>query len=173
MICFYYFLNFTLTVMLGLMTEVNSFRRLSQMNHTTTSQQIVKDFLLTVRSGKNPDKAKEFMAGKVLAHQLNAEHAQTVERTPENYAAHVREFLQLYGQFEFEITELIAQDNKVYARWKQTGKHLAQINGYPATGLPLIEIASAVYRLENGKIVEYWIQIDRAGFEKQLQQAGR
>ena len=58
----------------------------------------------------------------------------------------------------------------MYARWKQTGKHLAEIDGYPATGLPLIEVASAVYRLENGKIVEYWIQIDRAGFDKQLKQ---
>jgi ketosteroid isomerase-like protein len=25
------------------------------------------------------------------------------------------------------------------------------------TGKPLVELASAVYRVENGKIVEYWI----------------
>nr|HAU35205.1 polyketide cyclase [Lysinibacillus sp.] len=31
-----------------------------------------------------------------------------------------------------------------------------------------IEIASAIYRIENEKIVEYWIQIDRAGIENQL-----
>jgi predicted ester cyclase len=170
MILFFFILQFTLTVMLGLVTEVNSLHRTLQMSTTHNSEQIVRDFLLTVRSGKNPDLAKDFMAGKVLAHQMNSEHPQTVERTPENYAAHVKEFLEMYGQFEFEITELIAQDHKVYARWKQTGKHLTEVDGYPPTGLPLIEIASAVYRLENGKIVEYWIQIDRAGFDKQLQQ---
>jgi predicted ester cyclase len=35
--------------------------------------------------------------------------------------------------------------------------------------MPLIKLASAVYRLENGKIAEHWIQIDRMGLEKQLQ----
>lgn len=76
----------------------------------------------------------------------------------------------MYGNFTFEVTELIAEGDKVYARWIQHGKHLAEIDGYQATGKPLAEIASAVYRLEHGKIVEYWIQIDRLGFEKQLQQ---
>lgn len=139
------------------------------LNKTKSSEQLVREFLLTVRSGKDPEQASKYMAEKVLAHQVNAENPQTVERTPQNYTAHVQEFLHMYGRFEFEITELIAQDDKVYARWKQTGKHLTEIDGYPPTGLPLIEIASAVYRLENGKIVEYWIQLDRTGFDKQLQ----
>ncbi len=141
--------------MLGLIIEPNSIRHTFQMHNTKASQQIVKEFLLTVRAGKNPEKAKDFMADKVLAHQMNAENPQTVERTPQNYADHIKEFQAMYGNFQFEITELIAQDNKVYARWKQIGKHLTQIDGYPATGLPLIEVASAVYRLENGRVAEY------------------
>jgi predicted ester cyclase len=86
------------------------------------------------------------------------------------YANHIREFLTLYGNYTFEITELLAEGNKVYARWKQTGTHLTTIDGYTATGQPLVEIASAVYRVENGKIAEYWIQIDRFGLEEQLKQ---
>ncbi|WP_017212028.1 hypothetical protein [Clostridium beijerinckii] len=35
--------------------------------------------------------------------------------------------------------------------------------------LLVIQIASAVYRIENEKISEYWIQIDRTGFQKQLE----
>ncbi len=155
--------------MLGLINESPIMQQTIHLNKTKSSEQLVREFLLTVRSGKNPEKANEYMAEKVLAHQMNAENPQTVERTPQNYAAHVQEFLQMYGQFEFEITEIIAQDAKVYARWRQTGKHLTEIDGYAPTGLPLIEVASAVYRLENGKIVEYWIQLDRAGFDKQLQ----
>lgn len=49
------------------------------------------------------------------------------------------------------------------------GKFISEIDGYLPTGKPINEIASSVYRLQNGKIVEYWIQIDRLGFEKQLQ----
>jgi len=57
----------------------------------------------------------------------------TVKRTPQNYADHIREFLKMYGNFSFEITELIADSDKVYARWKQTGKHLTEIDGYAPT----------------------------------------
>jgi predicted ester cyclase len=143
-------------------------QNLSKKPVSSSPEQLVQEFLLVVRSGVNPERTKDFMADKVLAHQVNAESPVTVIRTPQNYTDHVKEFLQLYGRFEFEITELIAQGNKVYARWKQTGKHLADIDGYKATGLPLVEFASAVYLVENGKITEYWIQVDRMGMEQQL-----
>ena len=141
-----------------------------QMNTNQQPREIVKAFLQIVRSGKSPERAAEFMADTVLANQMNAEKQETIKRTPQNYLEHVKEFMALYGPYEFEITELIANENKVYARWKQTGKHLADIDQFKATGLPLIEIGSAVYRVENGKIAEYWIQTDRKGFDLQLQQ---
>lgn len=139
-----------------------------QNNSSTKNKQLIRRFLEEVRSGKNPDRAGLYMADTLLAHQLNAEAETTVKRTSQNYAEHVKDFLTLYGEFHFEITEIIAEGDRVYARWKQTGKHLATIDGHPATGKPIIEIASAVYRIENGKIKEYWIQIDRLGLEKQL-----
>ncbi len=138
------------------------------MASTIDSKLIVRAFLQEVRSGRNPKKAAEYMAETVLAHQMNAENPQTIHRTPQNYAEHIEEFLGLYGRFEFEITELIAENDKVYARWKQTGRHLMEFDGFQPTHLPLVEIASAVYRVENGKIVEYWIEIDRKGVEEQL-----
>lgn len=170
LLLFLLMLQYNLTVKVGLILEAHPLKHTFEMQNTKVSEKIVRDFLLTVRSGKHPDQAGEFLADKVLAHQMNAENPQTVERTPQDYSGHVKEFLRMYGKFQFEITELIAQDNKVYARWKQTGKHLSEIDGYAASGLPLIEVASAVYRIEKGKIVEYWIQIDRAGFDRKLQQ---
>jgi len=75
----------------------------------------------------------------------------------------------MYGNFSFEITELISEYDKK-ARWIQKGKHLTRIDKYAPTRKALTEIASAVYRLDNYKIAVFWIQIDRPGFEKQLQQ---
>ena len=138
--------------------------------NTLQSEKIVRSFLQDVRSGKAPQRAAEFMADTVIANQLTSEKPEAIKRTPQNYTEHIREFLTLYGPYTFEITELIANGDRVYARWKQTGKHLADIDPYKATGLPLTEIGSAVYRVENGKIAEYWIQVDRQGLELQLQQ---
>jgi len=156
---------------LGALTFLTHFMAMAQQKIVLhNNKEVISEFLEVVRAGKDPDKASVYMADTILAHQMNAERPATVKRTPQNYADHIREFIGMYGDFTFEITELIAEGDKVYARWLQNGKHLAEIDGHPATGKPLIEIASAVYRLENSKIVEYWIQIDRLGFEKQLLQ---
>ena len=145
---------------------------ISQSKNSTTRspKETVEFFLKEVRSGLHPEKAAEYMADSILAHQVNSENPVTVHRTPSNYAAHVNEFLSLFGRFEFAVTELMADGNKVYARWTQKGRHLADIDNFKATGLPLNEYTSAVYRVENRKIVEYWLQSDRFGFELQLKQ---
>lgn len=133
-----------------------------------TPEQIIKKFFDEVRSGKNPDYATELMAAQVQAHQVVSEEEVTVTRTPQEYADHVKEMIEAYGDFSLEIQECMVQGNKAYVRWKQVGTHVGEVDGYQPTSLPVIEIASAVYRIENGKIAEYWIQIDRAGIEKQL-----
>ncbi|MEI2467646.1 ester cyclase [Bacillales bacterium AN1005] len=134
-----------------------------------TPEQVVRNFLEIVRSGENPEFANELMADSVMAHQVVSEEEQTVQRTPQEYAEHVKEMMETYGTFSFEIQEFISQGNKVYVRWKQVGKHQGSIGEYQSTGLPLVEIASAVYRVEDEKIAEYWIQIDRLGINKQLE----
>jgi reactive intermediate/imine deaminase len=141
-----------------------------QMNTTQQSEKTVREFLEIVRSGKAPQRAAEFMAETVIANQMNAEKLEAVIRTPQNYAEHIKEFLSTYGSYQFDITELIANNDKVYVRWKQMGRHLTEIDGFKPTGLPLIEVGSAVYQLTDGKITEYWIQLDRKGLELQLQQ---
>ncbi|MDM5193858.1 ester cyclase [Bacillus hominis] len=134
-----------------------------------TPEQIVRKFFEEVRSGNNPDYSNQLMAEKVLAHQIVSEEEQTVCRTPKDYAEHVREMIEVYGNFSLEIQEFLVQGSKVYVRWKQVGTHLGEIDGYQPTGLPIIQMASAVYRIEDGKISEYWIQIDRSGIQNQLE----
>jgi len=143
--------------------------RAKRRNFLQTTREVVQQFLDEVRSGRDPDQAHQLMAPHVLAHQLVSEAPTTVERTPANYAAHIREFLSIYGAFTFEVSALIVEGNLAYARWKQVGQHLMEIDGFAATGKPLVEVASAVYRVENGRIAEYWIQIDREGLRKQLE----
>lgn len=131
-------------------------------------EEVVRGFLADVRSGLHPGDARHYMADTVLAHQVNAENPVTVKRTPDNYTNHVNEFMRMFGKYEFEVLELIASHDKVYVRWKQTGIHSGEIDGYPPTHLPLIELTSAVYRVADRHIVEYWIQTDRLGFGLQL-----
>ncbi len=134
----------------------------------SSPKEIVRQFLETVRSGREPDLAAAFFAPRVLAHQLNGEAEVDVMRTPSDYSSHVREMQATFGAFTFAITELLAEGDRVYARWRQVGTHIAAVEGIAPTGKQVVELASAVYRVENGLISEYWIQVDRAGVRAQL-----
>lgn len=139
------------------------------INMTQQSEKTVRDFLEIVRSGKDPQRAAEFMSDSVKANQLNSEHPEVIIRTPQNYTEHVKDFLKMYGNYKFEVTELIANGDKVYARWKQTGNQLTDVDGFKATGLPITVMNHATFRISNGKICEYWITTDRKGTELQLE----
>lgn len=140
-----------------------------ELKPAVTPKALVRSFLQEVRSGLAPERASDYLAPKVLAHQLNGEKETVLERSPANYAEHVREFKEIWGEFELQVTDLIAEDDKVYARWRQTGCHQGAFDQHPPSGRKVVEIASAVYRVADGKIAEYWIQVDRQGVEAQLQ----
>lgn len=134
----------------------------------SSAKELVRTFLQQVRSGDHPECAADFMAERVLAHQVQAENPVTLERSPRDYAEHVEEMKEMFGAFAIEIEDIIADGDRVYARWIQHGRHHGFVDGRPPTGKRLIQLTSAVYRVVDGRIVEYWIQIDRAGLSAQL-----
>ncbi|ENV32720.1 ester cyclase [Acinetobacter gerneri] len=125
----------------------------------SSHKKFVIDFFHQIRSGQALEHVEHFLHDIVIAHQVQSEHEYSVERTPEEYAQHVLEMKQEYGNFSLEIQQIIAEEEKVYVCWKQTSdaQHPKKI----------VEIASAVYLIRNGKISEYWIQVDRKGVELQ------
>lgn len=54
----------------------------------------------------------------------------------------------------FTIDELIAEENKVVARWTGFVKHPGDFGGIPPTGKQVTMAGISIYRLANGKIVE-------------------
>lgn len=130
---------------------------------------VVRDFVTRVRSGVDPQAAHRLMAPTVRAHQVASSSPRVLERTPANYVEHVAEFKRDFGDYKFEIEELMASEDKVYVRWRQTGTHLAPIMGFEATRKELVFVGSAVYRVHHGCICEYWIQQEWLGLLKQLE----
>lgn len=90
---------------------------------------------------------------------LNHRSDEVIKRSPEDYANHVKEMKEMYGDFSLTIDEILSDQNKVYVRWHQVGT---------VDKKSVTEIGSAVYLLKNEKIAEYWIQLDRKGIEEQL-----
>lgn len=135
-------------------------------------REVVQRFLSTVRVSGDGEAAERVLAPRVECHQVRAEDDVTVTRTPHEYAEHVRDMRRAFGPFSFEVEEVLADGDRVYVRWRQHGRHLGDVDGYPPTGRPLVEVGSAVYRVADGRIAEYWVQLDRAGLLAQLEQPG-
>jgi len=138
---------------------------------TRSPREVVQEFLSTVRLSGDDLAAERVLAPAVECHQVIAVDEVTVTRTPHQYAEHVRDMRRAFGRFHFSVEELLVDGDRVYVRWRQRGHHLGHIDGHPPTGSPLVEVGSAVYRVSSGRIVEYWVQLDRAGLTAQLERA--
>jgi len=146
-------------------------RKASSSAIDVTGQELrdfIRDFICDIRAGKNLDNVTKYMADEVLAHQVLAEGHTTIIRSPMNYREHIEEFQDAFGPFDIIIEEMLVDCDKVLVRWRQEGHHNQSLEGEVPTKQPLTEITSTVYRVENGKIIEYWLQTDRAGISNQL-----
>ncbi len=139
-------------------------------NDTAKNKAVVRAFFRDIRSGANLGAVADYLAPAVTAHQVCSEEPLDVERTPQNYAEHVAEMIGACDGFSITLDAVLADEALVYARWTQRGVYAVRDEDGGAVRRPITEFASAVYRLDAGKIVEYWIQVDRFGTLRQLQQ---
>jgi steroid delta-isomerase-like uncharacterized protein len=69
----------------------------------------------------------------------------------------------------WQIDDLFSTGDKVVARWTGSGRHVADVNGIPASGNEVLDVQGiAIHRLEGDKIAETWQVWDTLGFLRQL-----
>jgi steroid delta-isomerase-like uncharacterized protein len=80
-------------------------------------------------------------------------------------------FPMLYAAFpdwHATIEDVIAEGDKVVHRIKGGGTHKDEWMGIAATGKQVTTTGILIYRIDNGKIVEEWLQYDVLGVMQQL-----
>ena len=71
----------------------------------------------------------------------------------------INNFLKAFPDLHVTLDEIIAEGDKVMARWTQQGTHLGPFLDKPATGKFVTYSGINIFRLANGRIVEdtpYW-----------------
>ena len=66
------------------------------------------------------------------------------------------------------IEDLIAEGDKVVARWSATGTHRGELMGIPATGKRVAVTGIGIDRFAGGKMVEHWEIYDQLSLMQQL-----
>jgi len=119
----------------------------------------------------NPDVCDEIFASKFLFHTI--QHAsitqRTVESDPQSEKA-AYEWLNSVWSPEWRMTvdEMIAEGDRVMARWTFYGTHVGEYAGLPPTHRQVVYSGINIIRVENNKIAEVWDISDRLWLWQQL-----
>ena len=74
----------------------------------------------------------------------------------------------IFPDLRVTIEEMIAEGDKVVARWTLRGTHQGEWRGIPPTGKEVTSTGVDIHRIVGGKIVEGWRKQDRMDVMQQL-----
>jgi predicted ester cyclase len=61
------------------------------------------------------------------------------------------------------VDDLIAERDRVVVRWRLLGIHIGAFRGIAPTGRPITLRGIAIYRVQDGKLMERWVVSDLYG----------
>jgi steroid delta-isomerase-like uncharacterized protein len=68
----------------------------------------------------------------------------------------------------FAIEDVIAEDDRIVVRWTNSGTHVGEFAGIPATGRTFTISGIDIYRVADGQLCEHWHVIDQLSMLGQL-----
>lgn len=80
----------------------------------------------------------------------------------------VETFAAAFPDWEEEIQDVIAEDDRVVLRVTAGGTHQGEFQGIPPTGDTVTITGIGIARIEDGQIVESWWDFDALGLMQQL-----
>ena len=87
---------------------------------------------------------------------------------PEGFKAMISPLRQGFPDLHFTIQDMVAEGSRVVVRWTSHGTHRGMFAGTAPTGRQVSNEGIGIYRVEDGKIVESWSQVDRLGVLQQI-----
>ena len=87
---------------------------------------------------------------------------------PNGFKAIVQQFLSAFPDMEVNVTEIIAEGETVATRGYLAGTHNGEFMGVNASGKKVRIDYVDFWKLNNGKCIENWVQMDVAGVMQQI-----
>ncbi len=113
-------------------------------------------------------KAEEIFASTYINHQHHHPDRERPIIGLADWQQFVLEFRHAFPNLQDTIADQIAEGDKVVTRFSSQGTQTGEIMGIPATGKTIGWTGMAIDRIENGKIVETWVDWDLYGMLQQL-----
>jgi steroid delta-isomerase-like uncharacterized protein len=137
---------------------------------TTDNKEVVRRYYKDVVEAGQTDLLTELIAEDVVNHNPLSDESLTPEeaRGFEGFRRHVEVYQEAFPDRTFGIEDMIAEGDRVSARLTFEGTHEGRFGGIEPTGNQVSGSSIALYRIEDGKIVERWYETDNLKLFEQL-----
>jgi predicted ester cyclase len=116
----------------------------------------VRRFFQNVWNDGDVSRAKEFIAEGFVSHNtLNV-----AILGPDEYGQAVTTYRAAFPDLVTTIEDVFAVGDRIAVRGTDRGTHMGEYLGRPATGRKITSTWIEIFRLENGKAVEGWLETD-------------
>jgi C-1 hydroxylase len=88
--------------------------------------------------------------------------------TDESLIRHIEDFEKSFPGYDLEVEEMVAEGEMVALRAIFSGVHQDEFQGIPATGREVNLPVMLMYRITDGKIVQFWMSADSLSLLQQL-----
>jgi predicted ester cyclase len=125
---------------------------------------LYRRFLEEVFGKKNPGVIDQFIAPNCVDHAAPPGFPKGVEGAKQMLGM----YLAAFPDVNVSIEDMIAEGDRVVARYAAQGTHQGSFMGIAATGKRVTFAGIDIVRVSGGKIVEHWEIFDQIGMMQQL-----
>jgi steroid delta-isomerase-like uncharacterized protein len=140
---------------------------MSEQNNLEANKALVGRWFEEVWNKGRADAIGEMLAEDAVVRGLSDDAAKPL-RGPAGFLPFHSQFREAFPNIEVVIDDVIAEDDKVAARFSVRGKHQGDSLGFKATGTTTDFDGIAIVRIKDGLIVEAWNNVDFMKMYKQL-----
>lgn len=136
----------------------------------TENKEIVRRYYEEALTEGNVELLDELIAEDVVNHDPLSDETLTPEEAQgfDGFRRHVELFHEGFRDGTVTIDDIIAEDDTVAARFTVEGIHDGRVAGIEPTGNEISLTSMVFYRIEDGKIVERWLESDNLEMLTQL-----
>jgi predicted ester cyclase len=130
---------------------------------TSQNQALLRRLLVEGMSRSNASVIDDLVAANYVNHD-----APLPVRGPEGFKQLAGMFGAAFPDVRISIEDVFSDGDRVGSRGEITGTHRGEFMGIPPTGKPVTVKYLDLWKVEGGKFVENWVQMDMLGLLKQL-----
>lgn len=126
-------------------------------------KKIAESYVHRIWDERNLNAIDELISSKCVIHSLLGDF-----QGPESMKKIVQTWLIGFPDLIVKNIAFICENDLVVIHWQAHGSHQGEFKGIKPTGKTVDYAGATIYRIQEGKIIEYWAYIDLQQLLKQI-----